>query len=60
MLNNNTCEIDFFIDFELNIGVFNILISRFFNKLSIKWLVHLKRELIKFMGLNNFNKLTNT
>ena len=32
VLNSNTCEIDFFIDFELNTGVFNILISRFFNK----------------------------
>ena len=32
VLNSNTCEIDFFIDFELNIGVFNILISRFFSK----------------------------
>ena len=32
VLNNNTCEIDFFIDFELNIGVFNILISKFFNQ----------------------------
>jgi coenzyme Q-binding protein COQ10 len=31
-LNNDTCEIDFFIDFELNIGVFNLLISRFFNQ----------------------------
>ena len=31
-LNDNTCEIDFFIDFELNIGFFNILISRFFNQ----------------------------
>ena len=31
-LNNDTCEIDFFIDFELSIGVFNLLISRFFNQ----------------------------
>jgi len=28
----NTCEIDFFIDFELNVGVFNYLISKFFDK----------------------------
>jgi coenzyme Q-binding protein COQ10 len=28
----NKCEIDFFIDFELNVGVFNYLISKFFDK----------------------------
>jgi len=32
VLDDNTCEIDFFIDFELNVGFFNILISRFFNQ----------------------------
>ena len=31
-LDDNSCEIDFFIDFELNIGVLNILISKFFDK----------------------------
>lgn len=31
-LDENSCEIDFFIDFELNIGFFNILISKFFDK----------------------------
>ena len=30
--NNDKCEIDFFIDFELSIGIFNLLISRFFNQ----------------------------
>ena len=32
MTEGNQCEIDFFIDFELNIGVFNYLISKFFDK----------------------------
>ena len=31
-LNNNQCEIDFSIDFELNVGVFNLLITRFFKQ----------------------------
>ena len=32
MTEGNQCEIDFFIDFELNVGVFNYLISKFFDK----------------------------
>ena len=31
-LSDNTCEIDFSIDFELNVGVFNLLINRFFKQ----------------------------
>jgi len=31
-IDDNKCEIDFFIDFELNVGFFNYLISKFFDK----------------------------
>lgn len=31
-IDDQSCEIEFFIDFELNIGVFNLLISKFFDK----------------------------
>ena len=31
-IEENKCEIVFFIDFELNVGVFNYLISKFFDK----------------------------
>ena len=35
-INDNQCEIYFFIDFELNVGFFNFLISKFFDKAFIK------------------------
>ena len=31
-IDGQSCEIEFFIDFELNIGVLNLLISKFFDK----------------------------
>lgn len=31
-IDDQSCEIEFFIDFELNVGVLNLLISRFFDK----------------------------
>ncbi len=31
-IDDQSCEIEFFIDFELNISVFNLLISKFFDK----------------------------
>ena len=31
-IDDQSCEIEFFIDFELNIGVLNLLISKFFDK----------------------------
>ena len=31
-IDDQSCEIEFFIDFELNVGVLNLLISKFFDK----------------------------
>jgi coenzyme Q-binding protein COQ10 len=31
-VDDQSCEIEFFIDFELNVGVLNLLISKFFDK----------------------------
>ena len=49
-LNNNKCEIDFSIDFELNIRVFNLLITRFFKQAFNKMVNSFEKRANKIYG----------
>ncbi|MDC3143816.1 type II toxin-antitoxin system RatA family toxin [Pelagibacteraceae bacterium] len=49
-IDDQSCEIEFFIDFELNVGVLNLLISKFFDKAFKKMVNSFENRANKIYG----------
>jgi coenzyme Q-binding protein COQ10 len=50
-IDDQSCEIEFFIDFELNVGVLNLLISKFFDKAFRKMVNSFENRANQIYGL---------
>jgi coenzyme Q-binding protein COQ10 len=50
-IDDQSCEIEFFIDFELNVGVLNLLISKFFDKAFKKMVNSFENRANQIYGL---------